>query len=125
MKKTKEAPAPEQDVQKVTDEVKPTEETVEQPITIENVVEETIIPAPEQDVQKVQEPLVHTTTSVLSTVISTANPNTGRDPNIVDIVINYPDDYTGQRFFKNGDEKEVSKEGAEQLVKKGIASYKK
>lgn len=125
MKKTDKVPAPEQEVQKEAEEVKPTDETVEQPITIENVVEETIIPAPEQEVQKVQEPLVHTTTAVLSTVISTARLNTDRDPNIVEVIINYPDGYTGTRFFKNGDVKEVSKEGAADFVKKGIASYKK
>lgn len=118
--KKKEVPAPEQEVPQV-DGV----------IENDNILitgsegEETIIPATEQEVPQVQEPLTHTTTAVLSTVISTAKPNTGRDPNIVDIIISYPEGYTGYKFFKEGEVREISREGADHLVKKGIAFYKK
>jgi hypothetical protein len=118
--KKKEVPAPEQEVPQVDGVIENDNNLI-----TGSEVEETIIPAPEQEVPQVQEPLTHTTTAVLSTVIATAKPNTGRDPNIVDIVINYPEGYTGQKFFKEGEVKEISKEGAEHLIKKGIAVYKK
>jgi hypothetical protein len=116
MKKNKKASAPEQEVPEVKEEISSFDRKSE--------VEETIA-SPEQEVPEVQEPLTHTTTAVLSTVISTAKPNTGRDPNIVDIIISYPEGFTGYKFFKEGEVREISKEGADHLVKKGIAFYKK
>jgi hypothetical protein len=41
--------------------------------------------------------------------------------NTVTIQVKYPKDFRGQRFFKDGDKREVSQESADQFVKKGIA----
>ena len=49
---------------------------------------------------------------------------TQKDDSVVAIVIGYPEDYKGDKFFKDGDEREVAISIAEQFVKKGIAKYK-
>ncbi len=46
----------------------------------------------------------------------------GVDPSVVKVLIKYPDDYSGRKYFRNGQVVECSKETADIFIKKGIAT---
>jgi hypothetical protein len=62
--------------------------------------------------------LVEYSTTFISASIAGVAPTS----DTVKVIILYPDKYKKQKYFKNGDVKEVSKEVAEQFIGMGIAS---
>jgi hypothetical protein len=63
--------------------------------------------------------LVQATAGIISPATAGQQP---ADPNLVKISILYPKSWKKEKFFKDGDVKEVSKEGAEAFVNMGIAT---
>ena len=62
-----------------------------------------------------------TTQIISSTPPSIYDPS--KDPGLVGVLINYPDDFRGQKFFQQGEKRYVSAESAKQFVEAGFASY--
>lgn len=59
---------------------------------------------------------------VTSQVTSSSATETVEDKRLVKVLINYPEDYKGKKFFKDGDIKSTSPESAEAFIKAGFAT---
>lgn len=63
--------------------------------------------------------------NTLGATMSTLNTSATavHDPRLVQVAIQYPEDFSGSRYFKNGETRSLSAESAAALVSRGIASY--
>lgn len=62
-------------------------------------------------------------TTIHSVSFATPEQRKVSDPNVIEVVIKYPADWSKKKFFADGDVKQVSKEVAASFIEIGIASY--